>query len=434
MPSRLIVVFLLLWSALFSASELAIMWVPLYKIKRFQRQNPTHRFAKILARLRERPERTLITILVGNNLMNVILSLYAWSLGDGITQWFGLTGPMGFFLISFAITFLILFFGEIIPKVFANRFSLSLALWISPLMLWLEYIIFPIVWLLEKMVQAINRLSKSDAEKVSRDDVEIFVEDGEKQGIFTEVESLIVKNLMDFRETSVDAVFRHRTEIFALSAWCELGEAIEEVLANPHSRIPIYQWDKDNIVGILTLRDILRLAYDEENKTKPLYSFSLNEVAKVPITASIFDMFMQMKKFGWHMAIVVDEYGGTAWLVTFEDILEAILGDIKDEVDTHEEQEIVDIDQDTLIVKGDVTLREVLHHLKLSEFQVPEDFADEIDEESMISYIILHHLKNFAKKGDTVLFGSLELTVTKVNHEGEKIERVKIDNRTENNE
>jgi CBS domain containing-hemolysin-like protein len=223
-----------------------------------------------------------------------------------------LTGAIGFLIISASITFLILFFGEIIPKVFATKFALKMALRMAPLMWGLSYLLWPVVVFLERVVKSINKLFRHEATGVTKDDVEIFVEEGEKQGLFTDIESMIVRNLMDFRETSVDAVFRHRTEIFALNQSLTLREAIEETLARPHSRIPIYAGDKDNIVGLLTLRDLLTISYDESNMERSLSVFPIKEIAKVPVTASIFDMFIQMKKHGRHLAIVVDEYGGTA--------------------------------------------------------------------------------------------------------------------------
>lgn len=425
MDPRLLLVVMLAGSALFSSSELAIMWVPLYRVKRHIRQNPTSKTARMLEFLRDNPEKTLITILIGNNLINVMLSLYAGQVWDTVLAKFALTGAMWFAIISGSITFMILFFGEILPKVFANRFAMQFALWTAPLIRWLSYVLWPVVKLLERIVLSINKLFRQEITWVTKDDVEIFVEEGERQWLFSDLESMIVRNLMDFRETSVDAVFRHRTEIFALDASLTLGEAIEQTLSRPHSRIPLYQWDKDNMIGLITLRDLLRLAYDQKNMNRRLNQFAITEVAKVPITASIFEMFIQMKKHGRHLAIVVDEYGGTAGLVTFEDILEAMVWDIKDEVDTHEEQNIIVIDDTTLLVKGDVILRDILHHFKVSDFVIPEWFDDEIDEESMVSYILLHHLKEFAKKGDTLTFGPFTFIVTKV--EEEKIRRVRIE-------
>lgn len=300
-----------------------------------------------------------------------------------------------------------------------------MALRMAPLMRGLSYLLWPVVVFLERVVKSINKLFRHEVTGVTKDDVEIFVEEGEKQGLFTDIESMIVRNLMDFRETSVDAVFRHRTEIFALDQSLTLREAIEETLARPHSRIPIYDRDKDHIVGLLTLRDLLTISYDESNMSCSLSDFPIKEIAKVPVTASIFEMFVQMKKHGRHLAIVVDEYGGTAGLVTFEDILEAMVGDIRDEVDTDEEQDMVVIDKDTLLAKGDVILRDILHHFKIGEFSIPQWYETEIDEESMLSYILLHEFKDFAQKGDSVVFGPFTFIVTKA--DPQKIHRVRVE-------
>lgn len=329
-------------------------------------------------------------------------------------------------LVVSTITFSLLLFWEIMPKAFASKFALKLALRVSPLIYTLHRILIWIVRPLEQLVKRVNGLFKQVDTGVSRDDVEIFVEEGEKQGIFTSVESMIVRNLMVFRETSVEAVFKHRTEIFALSDTLFLEDAIKIVLTKPYSRIPIYHDDKDHIVWIITLRDLLSMMHDSKNHTKRLQEFTLKTIAKVPITASIFHMFTEMKLHGRHMAIVVDEYGGTAWLVTLEDILEMMVGDIKDESDHYEEQDIFVITAHKIIAKGDVILRDMLHHFKITNLELPADLADEIDEESMLSTIILERLKEFAQQGDKVHLWQLELEVYSTAWNGEKIEKVKV--------
>jgi len=134
------------------------------------------------------------------------------------------------------------------PKAFASKFALQLALRVSPFIHALHRLLIWIVWPLEQLVKRVNSLFKEGDTNVSRDDVEIFVEEGERQGIFTAVESMILKNLMVFRETSVEAVFKHRTEIFALSDTLTLEEAIKIILTKPYSRIPIYHNDKDHVI------------------------------------------------------------------------------------------------------------------------------------------------------------------------------------------
>ncbi len=418
-----IVIILLGLSAFFSASELAIMTIPFYKIKQLYQTNKKW-LIKFLYILRTNPERTLITILIWNNLVNVVLSIYASWLWDSILTKFAISGAIGLMIVSFVITFLILLFWEIIPKVIATRFSLRLWLLVAPVIYVLTYILFPIVIILEWIVKLLNKLFSSDEDKVSKEDIEVFIEDWQKQGIFSQTESDIIKNMLEFRDRWVESILKHRTEIFALPAEITLEDAIKKVLDKPYSRIPIYEGDKDNIVGILTLRDFLKLSQDKTNLTKKLLELPLKPVFKVPVTASIFDIFMKMKKLWHHFAVVLDEHWGTAGIVTFEDILEDMLWDIKDESDILEEQEIKKLDNNSLIVKWDVVLREVLRELKLED----EKIEDKIAEDDMISYIILEKLKRFAKKGDVVKINNkLRLKVMEVDPKRNKILKVLVE-------
>jgi CBS domain containing-hemolysin-like protein len=186
--------------------------------------------------------------LIGNNLVNVVLSIYAASLGDSILAKFAISGAIGLMIVSFTITFLILLFGEIIPKVIATRFSLKLGLLVAPVIYFLTYLLFPVVVVLEGIVKLLNKMFSSSEDKVSKEDIEIFIEDGQKQGLFSQIESDIIKNFLEFRDRGVESILKHRTEVFALPADIKLKDAIKQVLQKPYSRIPVYEGDKDNII------------------------------------------------------------------------------------------------------------------------------------------------------------------------------------------
>lgn len=421
----LIVIWLLLLSALFSSSELAIMGVPLYKIKRYVHEFPGKAADRLLY-MRTKGERTLIAILIGNNLVNVALSMYAARLWDTVLSQFALSGAVWFMIVSVTITFLILFFWEIIPKVFATKYALKFALAVAPIVQGVIYLLYPFVWVLEQIIYWLQALLWGEEEQVSKEDVDIFMEEGKKQGIFSSTESMIIHNLLEFHERQVESVFTHRTEVFALSQEQTLKYAVEKMLATPHSRIPMYKTDKDDIVGLITIREALRLYTRKENHDKPLSAFPFHQIKKVPITASIFDVFMDMKKNWWHFAVVIDEYGGTAGIVTFEDILEDLVGAIRDESDYRDEGEIVKIDAHVVKVKGDVVLRDVVDMLHIPWFKLPEALVEELSEEDTVSYIILQQLKDFAKKGDTIDLWDLHLEVLRTNKTGEKIEKVRV--------
>ncbi len=425
MEPFLLVIILLCFSAFFSSAELWIIGVPLYKIKKYLNEFPTSRNALMLLRLRTKSERTLIAILIWNNLVNVALSIYAAQLWEWLLAWLALYGAVWFIVISFSITFLILFFGEIIPKVFATKFALLYALQVAPLIQRVIYLFYPFVYLLEIVILSMNKILWNTEEKVSRDDIEIFVEEWLKQGIFNSTESLIVHNFLEFRERAVESVLQHRTNLFALDQEMTLADAAEEIHKHYYSRIPLYQWDKDHIVWLLTMREAFKIYLHPENHSKKLKEFWLNTVVKVPITASIFDVFMDMKKNWWHFAVVIDEYGGTAWIVTFEDILEDLVWAIKDESDLHEEWEIIKESEWSIRVKWDVPLRDVLDTLQVKWRKFPDHLDDYLSEEETVSYIILHILKDFAKQGDIVSLGSVTLKVIKVNKLWDKIMSVR---------
>lgn len=423
MEAVIIVVLLLMLSATFSAAELAIMSAPKYKIKQLVNVS---RFANLLLHLRENSSRTLITVLVSNNLINVILTIYASNVWNQILQVFAISWAIGFMLVSVVITTLILFFGEIIPKVFATKFALNYALFISPVVAVVEKILFPVVLFFDVITKFLNKSLNTNDDLVSRSDVEVFVDEWKTQWIFSLTESMIIKNLFEFNKRSVESVLRHRTEVFALSVDTTVSDAIRETLKNPYSRIPVFEHDKDHIVGMLSIRELLNTYYNWKDSEIVLSKIHLRPVFKVPVTANIFDVFLKMKRSGHHFAVVVDEHWWTEWIVTFEDILEDMVWDIKDESDFAEEKDIVKTWVDELLVRWDVPLREILMSFQIKELQIPDSIEEKISHDDMISYVILTSLKNFAKKWDVVDFGNLRFKVEQVDDEKWKIEKIKV--------
>jgi CBS domain containing-hemolysin-like protein len=218
-----------------------------------------------------------------------------------------------------------LFFGEILPKIFATKFSLYFGMLFAPVIYFLSYMFFPIVWVLESIIKLLNKLVKSNEDRVSKDIVSMFVEDWEKQGILSNTESRIIKNLLDFNEKTVENILQHRTKIFALDWNMNLKNAIKEISKKTYSRIPVFSEDKDNIIWTITIRDIINLINEKKDLNTKLINLSLNKIFKIPLTASVFDIFLKMKKSWQHFSIVLDEQWWTAWIVTFEDVLEELV-------------------------------------------------------------------------------------------------------------
>ncbi len=402
------------------------MSTPLYKLKLLKKQLKT-KSVDIFYRLRTNPEKTLIAILLGNNLVNVMLSIYASKIWDELLRGIALSWAIGFFIISMGITILILLFGEIFPKLFATRFSVVFWLFSAPIINFLIALFYPIIWALEALVRFFEKiLTSQQSEKHStREEVEIFVEEGEKNGVFSEMEAMIIKNFLEFHERDVESILTHRLDIFSLPSDISLKDAIKKALNKPFSRIPIYEWDKENIIWFVTLRDLLERAHeDKDNLSKPLYKFKIREILKIPVTANIFDVFLKMKRSWDHIALVVDEHWGTEWIITLEDILEDMVGDIKDETD-HEWHDIKRKSSTELEVKGDVLLREVLRELKLDEIKLPQDMELDDFEDTTLSYLVLAYLKSFPKKGEKIYFPPLEIVVEELGDNG-VIEKLKV--------
>ncbi len=281
--------------------------------------------------------------------------------------------------------------------------------------------------MLEALVKFFEKiLTSQQSEKHStREEVEIFVEEWEKNGVFSEMEAMIIKNFLEFHERDVESILTHRLDIFSLPSDISLKDAIKKALNEPFSRIPIYEGDKENIIWFVTLRDLLERANeDKDNLSKPIRKFKIREILKIPVTANIFDVFLKMKRSWDHIALVVDEHWGTEGIITLEDILEDMVWDIKDETD-HDGHDIKRKSSTELEVKGDVLLREVLRELKLEEIKLPQDMELDDFEDTTLSYLVLAYLKSFPKKWEKIYFPPLEIIVEELG-DNWVIEKLKV--------
>jgi len=422
--NNLILVFILLFfSWFFSWAEIAISSTPSYKIKQLL-HSKNKKAAAILLKLKSNIEKTLITILIWNTLINVVIAIFAAKIWNNITQKMAISTASWFLIISLATTFFILLFWEIIPKIFSTKLSLQISLIIAKPIKILSYILRPVIIIFEFITKFISSFLNNNQNWVSKNDVEIFIQQWQKDWIFTEIESRIIKNFLYFDERWVESILKHRTELFAISDETILKDALDQIAKSPYSRIPVYKKDKDNIIWLLTIKDLLKFLQNKDNINKKINEFNIRDVYKVPITANIFNIFLKMKKWWQHFAIVIDEFWWTEWIITMEDILEDMLWEIKDEFDIEEESWIIKINNEQIIIKWDVLLREIIDYFNIEHFDIPKKYSEDISEEDMISYIILEILKTFAKKWENIKLWNFSFEVLEVKRN--KVEKIKV--------
>ena len=385
--SILILVLLTAINAFFAASEIAVISLSEVKLRK-QAEEGDRRAKKLLA-LMQAPDNFLSAIQIAITLAGFLNAAFAAdSFADPLTQW--LYEEVGFtalpvsvlstlmvILVTIILSYFTLVLGELVPKRVAMKKTEGVAR-ATVGVVWAVATVFrPVIWLLSKSTNGVLRLlhidPKADEEDVSEDEIRMMVDLGEERGAIQSNEKELIDNIFEFNNTTAEDVMVHRTDMVMI--W--VGDTPEEILRTIRdsgiSRFPVYDEDADDIVGILNTRDYLLNA--QLPKPKPLREL-LRSAYFVPESVRTDVLFRDMQSKKVHLAIVVDEYGGTSGLVTMEDLLEEIVGNIYDEFDPQEEKDIGQVDQNLWRISGSCDLEQVSEVLGM-------EFPEEVESDTL---------------------------------------------------
>ncbi|MBR1656877.1 MAG: HlyC/CorC family transporter [Synergistaceae bacterium] len=349
---------LFLLSAFFSGAETSITSTGTGKLRTLIETGKYHFLDSTFQWLIDDTQEALTVCLIANNVVNISVSALASMV---VLEVFGTEGVV--FVVP-VVTVMIVIFGEILPKSAAMVYAENVLIVAAPILRVLAFLITPIAWAMRKCVTCIGYLFHVDlgTQKVfvTRDEIEQFVKIGEESGALEASERRMIDGIIDFDETRVHEIMIPRTDMIALEADETLGEAVKLFIEEGHSRIPVYEESPDNIIGILYVKDTLKNLYDSnlnggirELLRKPIF---------VPETIRTAELLENMRREHIHIAIIVDEYGGVAGLVTMEDILEQIVGEIQDEYD-EEAPEIQKMEDGSYQVQGMMSLEDLNEEL-----------------------------------------------------------------------
>ncbi len=382
-------------SAFCSASETAITTTGRSRLMVLQEKRPL--FSSLFQWLIDDVQEALTVCLIANNIVNITASTLAASV---VLQIFG-EGSLVY--VVPVMTVLIVILGEILPKSAAMAYSDKVLVFSVPFLRLLAFLIAPFAWLMKRCVSLIGLLLRLDLRPqhvfVTREEIEQVVKIGEQSGALEAVERRMIDGIIDFEETRVHEVMVPRMDMVALEVSDPLGEAMEVFIEHGHSRLPVYEESLDNIVGVLYVKDTLKHLVDSElGQTvgtlmrKPLF---------VPETIRTVELLETMRRDHVHIAVVVDEYGGVAGLVTMEDILEEIVGEIQDEYD-QEAPEIQEMEDGAYLVQGTTSLEDLSEALN-------DSFESE-DAESLAGLVLLL-AGGFPKVGDVFEYENWRIQV-----------------------
>jgi putative hemolysin len=399
-------------SGFFSGLEVAL--VGIRKSKVVQLFNEGKKGSKALHKLKMNPSWMMSSVNLGNNLVNVGASAIATSVAIRLFGNDGLGIAVGI------MTFLILIFGEITPKTYCNANSTKVALRYAPVLLAFSYVFYPVVKFFETITRGVVKITGSShtPPPITEEEIKGVIDQGLEENALEKEERELVHGALKFDDTVIRSVMTPRTKMFTLNAKMLLFEALPQINQSGHSRIPIFGDTSDDIVGFIHVRDVLK-ELEKDNKM-----VSLKQIARKAVFASqekmISSLLKEMKGRKTHMAIVVDEHGGVEGLVTLEDLLEEIVGEIEDETDLTRQAGYERIDQDTIITNGDIEI-DIINDIFKTNVPEGDDYAS-------LNGLLHEKLQDIPQEGDKVEINELRIIVEKVSKNIPKkirIERIK---------
>ena len=375
-----LIVILIIFSAYFSATETAFTSVNRIRLKSLAGDG-NKKAEKVLA-LSEKYDKLLTTILIGNNIVNI------WMTAIATTICIRLYGSHGATIATIAITVIVLIFGEITPKNVAKEKSEDFSMFSAPFIGALTWIMTPITFIFSKWKQFISKLFHlSEEETITDDEILTMVEEAETGGAIDENRSELIQNAIEFDELTAEDVMTPRPDMVAVDTDITNEELAQLFRDTGFTRLPVYEEEIDHIIGVINQKDFHNHIVGTDKKITDF----IIPVVFVAETIKIFDLLRKMQQLKTHMAIVIDEYGGTEGLVTMEDIIEELVGEIYDEHDVVINKEILPLQNGSYRVQASANVEKIFNYL---------DIDEEIQEVNTINGWVAMNLDRLPKRDD----------------------------------
>jgi CBS domain containing-hemolysin-like protein len=393
------IVFLIGLSAFFSSSEIAMFSLAKHRVDNMVEEGVPG--AATVKQLKEDPHRLLVTILVGNNIANIAMSSVATGL-------FGLYLSQGEAVLAatFGITALVLLFGESAPKSYAVENTESWALRIARPLKLSEYLLFPLIVVFDYLTRLINRVtggrSAIETTYVTRDEIQNMIETGEREGVIEEDEREMLDRIFRFNNTIAKEVMTPRLDMTAVPKDATLDEAIETCVQSDHERVPVYDGNLDNVIGIVNIRDLVREKHYGEGTAR--LTDLVQPTLHVPESKNVDELLQEIQNERMQMVVVIDEFGTTEGLITMEDMVEEIVGDIL-EGDEEEPFEFLD---GACLVRGEVNIDAVNDVLDL---ELPEG-----EEFETLAGFIFNRAGRLVEEGEEIEYDGVTIRIEQVDN------------------
>jgi len=414
------ILFLLVLSGFFSGSETALTAASRGKLR--ARADKGSRGAERALKITEDNERLIGSVLLGNNLVNILAASLATAL---FTRLFGESGVA---LATLVMTLLVLVFAEVLPKTYAITYSEAAASAVARPIGVIVTIFAPIVGAVRLLVRGVLALFGVRVDPDSqilavREEIAGALQLGHSEGVVEKEDRDRILGALDLGDRAVEEIMLHRSGIEMIDADSEPGEILKQCLESPHTRLPVFQGEPENIIGVVHAKDLLRATYREFTEAPEdarfLDHLNINEVAKapyfVPETTTLDDQMRQFLRMHTHFALVVDEYGSLQGLITLEDILEEIVGEITDEFDTQEEVAVTRTEDGQFVVDGTTTIRDLN---RATDWALPDEEAN------TVAGLVIHEAQMIPIVGQVFSFHGFRFEVT--GRDGNRVTELRI--------
>ena len=402
-------------SGFFSSSEAAFLSIQ--KTKLFHMINSKIKGADRVSKLLEDKDKLLSTIVIGNNIVNIAFAALLSGVFYNITN----NEIQTAFLTTIVGTIILMIFGEVIPKALAVRMSERLSILYARPLNFLELLFAPVVFILKLMIKGIENNSKiaeiPDSNSITEEELLTLIDMGEEEGSLEPQEAEMIENVFRFGDSQAQEIMTPRVEVISLSLESTIRNYKDVYSEHSHSRFPVYKGSEDNVVGIISSKDVLMnistKTVNDDSELKEL----IREPYFIPETKRNFEIFNEMRVSGDKIAIIIDEYGGLSGVITLRKLLEEVVGDFGEE-GTQPEEELIEIDTNTFKVDGGISIQDLNEELEDSDIQIPDG-----DYETAAGFV-MQLLGRIPKKGDQIEYSKHIFEVKQM--KGLKLEMLEV--------